>query len=382
MSYQFGLGDVAYLASAEAEGVLRELRGLELRSETRIGDVARARALAGERFGAVLETLLLRRKAAAKFAEPWRWLLTEEALQQATALPVAKHRARRLRARAVHDVTCSIGADLAWFGPGSFGSDLDEVRLAMARHNCPETPLLRADALRPVSRDVVVFADPARREGGKRKWHPDQLRPPLGELAEAYAGRDLVVKCSPGLDMDALPFESAEVEVVSLDRQAREACLWTGATAEPGVQRRASVLSGDGLAYSLTDAQPDDCPVTEAGTWLVDPDPAVIRAGLVRQYAYAHGLAQLDERIAYLTGDLKPEGARAFRVREQLPFTEKRLRSALRSNRIGRVEILTRGVNVDPDALRAKLKPSGPEGCSVLITRIGTSAVAFLCDPD
>ena len=35
------------------------------------------------------------------------------------------------------------------------GSDIDEVRLAMAHHNVPDVALCRADALHPVSRDTV-----------------------------------------------------------------------------------------------------------------------------------------------------------------------------------------------------------------------------------
>ncbi|MCV7081751.1 class I SAM-dependent methyltransferase, partial [Mycolicibacterium insubricum] len=43
-----------------------------------------------------METTLLRRKAAAKLPGAEHWLFTDEALQQATAAPVAAHRAERL----------------------------------------------------------------------------------------------------------------------------------------------------------------------------------------------------------------------------------------------------------------------------------------------
>lgn len=362
---------------------MRELHDIHGTTAGRLDDVRRARAVAGERFAAVLETVLLRRRAAAKLRDPQRWLLTDAALQQASVAPVAEHRAARLRGRRVHDVTCSIGADLAAFGTGALGSDLDPVRLAMARHNCRDTPLLRADALHPVSRGGVVFADPGRRDGtGKRTWRAAELRPPLHELAAAYAGRDLVVKCAPGMDFAAAEFAD-EVEVVSLERQAREACLWVGSPAMPGVRRSATVLARTGPSYRLTDAEPDDCPVRPVDEWLVDPDPAIVRAGLVRQYAAAHGLAQLDERIAYLTGDRAPAaGGRAFRVREQLPLQEKRLRAALAARGAGRLEILARGVDIDPDTLRRKVLPrrAGSEAATVIVTRIGETAVAYLCD--
>ena len=39
------------------------------------------------------------------------------------------------------------------------------------------------------------------------------------------------------------------------------------------------------------------------GRYILDPDGAVVRAGLVRQYAARLGWWRLDPHIAYLTGD-------------------------------------------------------------------------------
>jgi hypothetical protein len=90
-------------------------------------------------------------------------------------------------------------------------------------------------------------------------------------------------------------------------------------------------------------------------------------------------LWQLDERIAYLTGDTPPPGVRAFRVLEHGPYTEKALKAVLKRHDVGRLEILVRGLDVDPDALRRRLKPRGGAEASVVLTRIGRSPVAFLC---
>ena len=134
----------------------------------------------------LVETTLLRRNAAAKFDDPADWLFTDEALQQATAEPVAAHRARRLAGATVHDVTCSIGTELAALRNSTaivVGSDIDPVRLAMARHNVPEVTLCRADALRPVTRDTVVLLDPARRSGGRRRFDPRDYTPATRRVA-------------------------------------------------------------------------------------------------------------------------------------------------------------------------------------------------------
>ncbi|OLT40376.1 SAM-dependent methyltransferase [Saccharomonospora sp. CUA-673] len=387
MPYAFTLDDVAFLASADGEQAVADCASLPLTNASRLSDVATARRVVGERYAAVLETAVLRRKAESKLDEAHSWLLSGDALQQASASPVARYRARRLAGRDVHDVTCSIGADLvplAATADSCVGSDLDEVRLAMAGHNAAGAgvaPLLvRADALAPVTREGVVVADPARRDSsGRRTWKPADFVPALDELADVHAGRDLVVKCAPGLDPSVAPW-AREVELVSLDGQVRESCLWSEGLATAG--RRATVLRGDGTEWTITDGEPDDVPAAEPGQWLIDPDGAVVRAGLVRQYAARHGLWQLDERIAYLTGDTPPPGVRAFRVLEFGRYSEKELRATLRRRDIGRVEILVRGLDVDPNTLRRRLKPSGPAEASVVLTRIGRTPTAFVCEAE
>lgn len=384
MAYSFSKADVDYLTSARGTAAVAELAALPLTEQHRIADVRAARTLAGDHAGAALETAVLRRRSAAKLPHAAGWLFTDEALQQASPGPVAAHRATRLSGMDVHDVTCSIGADLvelAGTAARCLGSDVDDVRLAMARHNTGgRIPLLRADALRPVSTDTVVFADPGRRDAsGGRVWRAAALRPPLDELRAAYPGRPLVVKTAPGMNPAAAPW-AAEVELVSLDGMVREACLWSEPLA--GARRRASVLRSDGTGYSLTDGEPDECPVREAGEWLIDPDGAVVRAGLVRHYAARHGLAQLDRRIAYLTGDVPPAGQRAFRVLARCRYAEKPLRALLREHDVGSLEILVRGVDVAPEVLRRRLKPAGTRSASLIVTRIGSQATTFLCEPN
>ena len=339
----------------------------------------------------LIETALLRRRAAVKFADAAEWLFTGEAMEQATAAAVATHRAQRLSGRTVHDVTCSVGTELAALrrtASGVLGSDLDEVRLAMARHNLTldggEVSLCRADALAPVTRDTTVIADPARRSGGRRRFDPRDYTPALDELLEVYAHRDLVVKCAPGIDFDRvrrLGFEG-EIEVTSSLGGVKEACLWSPGLSSSAVTRRATLLD---RAEQVTDADADDCAVGPAGRWIVDPDGAVVRAGLVRHYGSRHGLWQLDPAIAYLTGDDLPRGIRGFEVMAELGYSERALRQELSARDAGACEILVRGVAVDPDVLRPRLRLRGSQRLSVVITRIGTGAasrpVAYVCRP-
>jgi THUMP domain-containing protein len=170
--------------------------------------------------------------------------------------------------------------------------------------------------------------------------------------------------------------------VTSLAGSVREACLWAGALTSPGITRRATILD---RGEQITDAEPDDCAIAPAGRWIIDPDGAVVRAGLVRHYAARHGLWQLDPDIAYLSGDRLPDGVRGFEVLDELGYSERRLRQALSARDVGAAEILVRGVDVDPDAMRSRLRLRGSQRASVVITRIGAGAAsratAFICRP-
>ncbi len=163
-----------YLRSDAGRQGLAEVDRLRLTDTSLVSDIASARGRFGDRTAVLVETVKLRRKAAVKFPDAADWLFTDEALQQATAAPVAEHRARRLAGATVHDATCSIGTELAalrnW-AVLTLGSDIDAVRLAMARNNLgPDVALCRADALRP---------DHRRRGRARRPGSPERIEASL-----------------------------------------------------------------------------------------------------------------------------------------------------------------------------------------------------------
>lgn len=409
------------LSSAEVRALLADpgLAGaaadLELSDASLLADLTHLRESLGESAElarAVVELERARRSTAGKL--PGWWLLDSDSAQQATHAAVARARAERLTtavgegvAPGVHDVTCSIGAEIAALteyraesAVGAFpvlGSDLDMARVLMARHNAPDAHVVVADALAPVSEGMIIVADPARRAGGRRIPRPEDLLPPLPDLIDAWRGpgvrrnHEMAVKCAPGIDYSGWEGEAA---VTSVDGGVKEACLYTpGLAATPlgdggdVVTRSAHVLRtrGEGtVGERYDDTMPDDCGVGDAGRWIIDPDGAVVRAGLVRHYAAAHGLRQLDERIAHLTGDAIPPGASGFEVLEQVPL--KKVKRALTARGCASAEILVRGVDVNPDVLRRQwklggAKKGGGKGAQlgVVITRIGSTATAFVC---
>lgn len=329
---------------------------------------------------AAMEAIYARRLSEGKL--PPGWLADIDAAQQATPALVARVRARRVQAaspRLVCDVTCSVGTEAQAYDQVHWlGSDLDHARLLMARHNLGDRAwLARADALEPVVRapGTVIVADPARRVGGRRITDPAKLLPPLPRLLHAHQGARMAVKCAPGIDYSEW---DGLVSVVSFDGGVKEACLYTADLSE-GLSREAVVARSDGFMETVTSADPDEVPLGRPGAYIVEPDGAVVRAGLVRAWAARHGLWMLDPHIAFLTGDSIPAGYSGFAFLEEVPL--RKLKAALQAHGAGSVEILVRGVDVDPDRLRGKLKLKGSRQMGVVIARLGDTAVALICGP-
>lgn len=398
---------------------LSDAASLPLTKKSMVADVAHLKETYGDDARALVEVALARRSAAAKFsaARAEQWIMDSDSVQQATPQVVAEFRAAHLLSlgvRDVVDVTCSVGTELAALaaaaagagqavpaagsaqaapeapaarvGGGAgfqriIGGDLDPQRVRMARHNVPDVPAIVMDALRPalstsvLAPGTVVLADPARRTSAGRVTKLSDLRPRLEDLAAVYSeqGIDTAIKCAPGIDYTEF---DGQVDVVSVDGNVKEACLYTPGLSQCG--RRAVMLGvASGQQEIIDDHMPEQDKVAEVGKYIVDPDGAVVRAGLVRHYAAKYGLWQLDERIAYLTGPAVPPGRRGFEVLEQVPF--KHVRKALVARGIGAVEILVRGVDINPDEVRKKWKLKGSEEASVVVTRIGDKAWAFIC---
>ena len=389
--------EVDFLARNRAT-IATSAESLELTKASTMADMDSLRKEYGEYSRAVAELISARRAGVRTHKFPGlaeaaaEFLVDTDSIQQATPHPVAQFRAQELAAlgiKQVHDVTCSVGfegAALTGAGISYIGSDIDRIRLSMARHNVPTGHFLAADALTQTTTSDVILADPARRAGGRRITSPEDLLPPLPDLVSAHSDKALAIKCAPGLDFSEW---NGGVTITSLDGGVKEACLYSP---QLSTKRRAVLLTSDDETASFSssvkghirtvieeyDGDRDELPQAgEISDFIIDPDGAVVRAGLVKDYAAREGLWQLDDRIAYLTGPRIPSGHSGFRFIEEVPI--KKLKSALAALDCGRLEILVRGVDTDPDQLRKKLKLRGSKEYAVVITRIGSRGVALIC---
>jgi hypothetical protein len=376
------------LLSPEGRALLAELPagalgpGEALRLGTRLRDRHPAELVA-----AAIAQHELRTRAAGKFAAAGRMWFTREGLEQASAEPLARHRANRYAGFGwVADLCCGIGGDLCALAPGrdALAVDLVPVHLLMARENARlqgagELAAVAADVrdLR-LPRSIAVFIDPARRAGGRR-LAAGESRPPLDwclQLAGRVAG--VGIKTAPGQSLDLLP-AGWEVELLADRRELKEAVLWSPELATAG--RRATVFPGP-ATLAQEPGPPLDC--APPGGYLLDPNPAVTRAGLVEELGRDLGAWKLDPRIAFLSADrpLRSPFGRLLRVDASLPWNLKRLRGVLRERGVGAVEVRKRGSAVDVDDLTTRLRLRGDARAVVVLTRVADRPWALVCAED
>jgi hypothetical protein len=363
-----------------------------------------------ELVSAVLTQSRLRTKAEAKFGEFARQMIfTQAGLEQATRLTVAARHAQRFAEAGighVADLGCGLGADtmaLASLDLTVTAVEMDEATAACATMNLipfRNATVVHSDAT-SVSLEGIdgVWLDPARRttstSGTKRIWDPEDFSPPLSFVESlAGSGRAVGVKMGPGMPHDSVPAD-CEAQWVSVAGDVTEVTLWFNAVRRPGV-RRAALLLGPQGAAELTSGEDfgagPTAPVGPVEGYLYEPDGAVIRAGLVADVALQLGGHLLDEHIAYICAPELQDTpfAKAYKVLDVMPFNVKALKSWVKDQGIGVLDIKKRGTAVTPEELRKQLLPGGKaagskakgkKSATLVLTRIGEDRVAISVEP-
>ena len=378
------------LLQPRGQQALAEAEARRPTPETLLSDLQALRMTYGREVAtAAVETAMLRARAAAKFSRAGAMYFTRDGLEQATAEPVARHRASRYAAAdTVWDLCCGIGGDLLQFAAAGLqvvGIDLDPLRLRIAEHNAEvyavgkEVQFQQTDvAAWDAPAHSLLFFDPGRRQGSRRIFNPGDYQPPLSTIARWLPQADGIgVKVAPGINYEGLPWQPYEVEIVSLGGEVKEAVLWFGSLARG--ERTATVLPA---GVSLTAYPVAGVAVEPPRAYLYEPDGAVIRAHLVEHLAHKLGATKIDPEIAFLSGDhlVSTPFARAFKVDTVMPFNLKRLRQLLRGRGIGHVVVKKRGSPIDPQELERDLRLEGPRAAVVVLTHVQGKPSVIICD--
>ncbi|MFD5447703.1 THUMP-like domain-containing protein [Streptomyces sp. NPDC003470] len=380
------------LLTPDGRALLDEVRDTDPARELAVATRLRRDHPAGL-VSAALGQARLRQRAVAKFGaeDAGRMFFTPNGVEQSTRASVAAYRAERLKElgiTSVADLCCGIGGDaiaLARAGIRVLAVDRDPATAGAARANAEALGL--ADLVEVREADVTevdtsgydaVFVDPARRGGRGRIFDPEAYSPPLSWAVEAArkAPRAAALKVAPGIPHEAVP-DDAEAEWISDGGDVKEAVLWFGTA--PGAVR-ATLLPGPRTLLGTGLPDPE---VRTPGRYLYEPDGAVIRAHLVAEVAARVGGGLLDATIAYVTADdLVPTAyATAYEITDRMPFNVKKLKALLRERRVGTLTVKKRGSAVEPEELRRKVRPQGPNAATVFMTRVAGAPTMLIGHP-
>ncbi len=352
------------------------------------------------------ELAAARRKAAEKFGPIVGGALVADraGVEMATGPLAGAHKARRFAAacsgETVADVCCGIGGDaiaLRAAGVGVVAIDRDPARAWMCALNAGCESRC-ADAAAAGELGCAWFhLDPARRSAdGARRFDLARLEPGpeawrgLADAARRSAksvrtGRvewGGAIKLGPGVDRAdvraALGDEPFEIEYVSEHGRLTQAVVWLGALRGGHAATAAALRENASLVLS---GEPGEPPMGKVGAWLVDPDPAFERAGLLRAACAHAGLRAFCPGLGVLTGDAPPRDAPffpAFQIVERTAWNARRVRETLRALGAGVVEVKTRGGVVDTDRAQAELRGEGRVPFAVFVLRLGRAVEAFV----
>ena len=353
----------------------------------------RKQGLDAELVAQLVTQLRLRFRAKSKFGEfANQMLFTEAGLEQASRLAVAAHHADRFLKHGITSVTdlgCGIGADslaFATMGLRVVAVEKDPETAALAAFNLApfenaKVELGDAEEFNPDTQ--ALWFDPARRNletktESRQMVSPSDFSPDLDWVFSQARSKPTGVKLGPAFPHELIPGD-CEAQWVSHQGDLVELSLWFGPLGKSG---RSALMLGE-TSHQLSAEEVELAPVGELSAYLFEPDPSLIRSGLMGNLANQLGLWSISPGIAYLSGSevASSPWLKTYEVLEVLPLDEKRLAAWCRDNDIGIVEIKKRGVDITPETLRPKLKLKGAGAVTMVLTKVGDARRALICRP-
>ncbi len=361
---------------------------LESRGETEFHLQQRLRKLYPDAVVRAALTLRdLRSKAAVKFSHAHRMWFTPTGLEQATSESVARHKAKRFDGL-VWDFCCGIGGDSLALAERCEvrAVDLDPAMCLRTEWNgaaygvADRISTHTKDVAQIIERDGLLHIDPDRRPGGGVRMRRIEDCSPSLDVVRQFLGefRGGAIKLSPASNFGG-KFDDVEIELISLDGECKEATVWFGDLAGAESFRATSLPSGETIAGDPLSARADIGPPR---SFIFDPDPAVVRSGLLDVVAEQLQLARLDDAEEYLTGELPivSPWVTPFRLLDIVPNNDREIRQACRRFDFASVEIKCRHLAINVERMRRQLPLNGTRPGVLIFARLLGKASVLICE--
>lgn len=348
-------------------------------------DTSRLRLKYGKEHADDILQIEMRRKHAAKFRQllarrPGFIFPAALAAEQATSDRLALFHATLIgRGDRVADLTAGLGVDaiaLASVASEVTAVEQNPLLASVLKKNTADMPnfnVVEGDC-RDFIKDSVtfddVFIDPARRApDGSRIFALAQCEPDVVEMMPRIMqiAPRAIVKASPMLDItrsvDELSPYACRAIALGTPTECKEldlVCLREPDTENGDTLIRAVTLGPDTESeFTFRRSEEENASaqfgVPSAGQYILDPYPAVMKAGPFRLLGQRFGVRKIGSNTHLWFSGTPVDGfpGTAYRIIEVLPYMSKHIKRY--SSRFPRVAVTARNFDITSDALRAKL---------------------------
>ncbi|MBO7456467.1 MAG: SAM-dependent methyltransferase [Paludibacteraceae bacterium] len=295
--------------------------------------------------------------------EDW-WYPVRLSCEQCSSEQTARYKASLARGETMADLTAGYGVDTYFLSEHFAHTDYVEKDAELCRiamHNFAGKPIsihntTAEEFLASAGQYDLIFADPARRDNyGGKVFKLEDCTPNVVELLPTLLshGKRLMLKLSPMLDISqavtSLSQVSWDVHVVAVKNEVKEVLLLSGGTGTI----TAIDLAKKEQAFTFTKEEEKDaeCQIVNGtcpnGTWLYEPNAAILKAGAYKLVAARYGLQKLDVNTHLYASDKQLEDfpGRVWKIKANSEKPEAN----------GQANVLTRNYPLTPEQLKKKL---------------------------
>jgi len=318
----------------------------------------------------------LQKQASNRIKESTNFIFTIKGVQQSSSTLLAEYHSKKMEHfETVADLCCGNGIDLHHIAVGKkqvWAVDFDKETLLAAKYNNSKHKNIKY--LKIIAQDFTkkveaIFIDPDRRSGKRRLVEAEDLSPSLSEVLEMQKiTPNILVKLSPAMDYKNLYISvDHSWEFISENGELKEILLCLGMFAQ---KRNKAVLLPKKVELIANNEKID---VSKIKKYLLEPDVAIIRAGMVQDLGALFNANLIDEHLALLTfpEEIYSDYFKTYEVIDEINFNRKLLQKYLREKSIGKLVIKTRGFNQSVEQFRKKIKLTGEKSALMFILRIG-----------
>ncbi len=315
-------------------------------------------------------------QASNRIKDSSRFIFTVKGVQQSSSSLLAEYHSQKLKDfEIIADLCCGNGIDLHYIASGKkkvLAVDLDEDTLLAAKYNNSNYKNINYLKIKAQDFDEkvdAIFIDPDRRLGNRRLVEAEDLSPSLSEVLKMQKiTPNILVKLSPAMNYKKLDIPIAHSwEFISENGELKEILLCLGKFAQIG---KKAVLLPKKIELIANNRKIE---VSDIKNYLLEPDVAIIRAGLVQDLGAIFKANLIDVHLALLTHskEVHSDYFKTYKVIDEMNFNRKSLQKYLREKKIGKLVIKTRGFNQSVEQFRKKIKLSGENSALIFILRIG-----------